>query len=127
MTLNVRKKSCQSFNHEDPIILNPPTIVLNWPPQKTGEPKIQGYAAVTDAFIVYPDPAHKSVHSSIRLEAMREGIEDYELLRVLKEKDPAEAERLANQAIRNFTDYVRDVPDFRGMERQLLEALSRSQ
>ena len=80
-----------------------------------------------DAFIVYPDPAHKSVHSSIRLEAMREGIEDYELLRVLKEKDPAEAERLANQAIRNFTDYVRDVPDFRGMERQLLEALSRSQ
>jgi hypothetical protein len=79
-----------------------------------------------DAFIVYPDPAHKSVFSSIRLEAMREGIEDYELLRVLKEKNPAEAERLVNQAIRSFTDYVRDVPGFRGTERQLLEALSRS-
>jgi hypothetical protein len=77
-----------------------------------------------DAFIVYPDSAHKSVYSSIRLEAMREGIEDYELLRVLKEKNPAEADRLANQAIRSFTDYMRDVPGFRGIEHQLLEALS---
>ena len=80
-----------------------------------------------DAFIVYPDPAHKSVYSSIRLEAMREGIEDYELLRVLKEKNPAKADRLANQAIRSFTDYVRGVPGFRSIERQLLEALSRGQ
>jgi hypothetical protein len=77
-----------------------------------------------DAFIVFPDPAHSSVYSSIRLEAMREGIEDYELLRVLKEKNPAEADRLVNQAIRSFTDYVRDVPGFRGIEHQLLEVLS---
>ena len=42
-----------------------------------------------DAFIVYPDRAGKSVYSSIRLEAMREGIEDYELLLLLKQKNPA--------------------------------------
>ena len=39
-----------------------------------------------DAFIVYPDRERKSVFSSIRLEAMREGIEDYELLQLLKER-----------------------------------------
>jgi len=78
-----------------------------------------------DAFIVYPDPAHKSVYSSIRLEAMREGIEDYELLRALKEKNPAEAERLAKAAIQSFTEYVRDPATFRKLERQMLEELSK--
>jgi Domain of unknown function (DUF4091) len=48
-----------------------------------------------DAFIVYPDRAGKSVYSSIRLEAMREGIEDYELLLVLRQKNPAAAEQLS--------------------------------
>ncbi|MBZ5543917.1 MAG: DUF4091 domain-containing protein [Acidobacteriia bacterium] len=103
-----------------------------WSPEPTNDtqPVIDNNTELLppgDAFIVYPDPAHKSVYSSIRLEAMREGIEDYELLRVLKEKNPAEADRLANQAIRSFTDYVRDVPGFRSIERQLLEALSRRQ
>jgi hypothetical protein len=78
-----------------------------------------------DAFIVYPDAAHKSVYSSIRLEAMREGIEDYELLRALKEKNPAEAERLAKAAIQSFTEYVRDPVTFRKLERQMLEELSK--
>lgn len=78
-----------------------------------------------DAFIVYPDRANKSVRSSIRLEAMREGIEDYEMLRALSAKNPAEAERLASTAIPAFTDYVRDPVAFRKLERRLLEALSK--
>lgn len=77
-----------------------------------------------DAFIVYPDAQRKSVFSSIRLEAMREGIEDYELLQLLKERNPGEAERLARAAIAHFTEYVRDPAAFRRIHRSLLEALS---
>jgi hypothetical protein len=78
-----------------------------------------------DAFIVYPDKAHKSVDSSIRLETMLEGIEDYEMLQALKAKDPAEAQRLGEQAIAGFTDYVRDPAQFRVIEKELLEALAK--
>ena len=48
-----------------------------------------------DAFITYPWREKYSIHSSIRLEAMRDGIEDYELLRALGKKDPAKAQALA--------------------------------
>jgi hypothetical protein len=77
-----------------------------------------------DAFIVYPDRAGKSVYSSIRLEAMREGIEDYELLRMLQQTNPAAAEQLSQAAITSFTEYVRDPAEFRKIERKLLQALS---
>ena len=77
-----------------------------------------------DAFIVYPDRERKSVFSSIRLEAMREGIEDYELLQLLRERNPGEAERLSRAAIGSFTEYVRDPAAFRRIQRSLLNALS---
>lgn len=76
-----------------------------------------------DNAIVYPDPARNSVLSSIRLEAMREGIEDYELLRELERADPVGARRLAAEAIPHINDYVRDVKTFRRLQRRLLEAL----
>jgi len=77
-----------------------------------------------DAFIVYPDRVGKSVYSSIRLETMREGIEDYELLRQLQQRDPVKAEQLSQAAITSFTDYVRDPAKFRALETKLLQALS---
>jgi len=76
-----------------------------------------------DAFIVYPDKARMTVRSSIRLETMLEGTEDYEMLMALKAKDPAVAERLGKEAIASFTDYVRSAEKFRQIERQLLGAL----
>jgi hypothetical protein len=75
-----------------------------------------------DNAIVYPNPAKLSVLSSIRLEAMREGVEDYELLAALAATDPVKAKDLAKAAIPNINDYVRDVPAFRKLQRQLLEA-----
>ena len=78
-----------------------------------------------DAFIVYPDAERKSVYSSIRLETMREGIEDYEMLQALRKKDPAAAKRLAEAAVASFTDYVRDPAAFRRLQRRLLEALEK--
>ena len=79
-----------------------------------------------DAFIVYPDRERLTVRSSIRFEAMRSGIEDYEMLRELKERDPAAAEQVAAAAVSSFTDYVRDVVAFRKIEQTLLESLSRN-
>jgi hypothetical protein len=76
-----------------------------------------------DAFIVYPDKAGKSVYSSIRLETMREGIEDYELLMLLRQKNPALAEQLSQAAIQSFTEYVRDPAAFREIEKKMLVAL----
>ncbi len=78
-----------------------------------------------DAFIVYPDRSNKTVHASIRLEVMREGIEDYEMLHELKAKNPAEADRLASDTITSFTEYVRDPAAFRKIEQRLLEDLSK--
>jgi hypothetical protein len=78
-----------------------------------------------DAFLVYPDRERKSVFSSIRQEAMLEGIEDYELLHLLQRKNPTEADRLVKAAIAGFTDYVRDPAAFRKLQRQLLEAMSK--
>ena len=78
-----------------------------------------------DSNIVYPDRARMSVYSSIRLETMLQGIEDYEMLTALKAKDPATASRLAQEAVAGLTDYVRDPEKFRAIERELLEALGK--
>lgn len=75
-----------------------------------------------DNAVVYPASAADTVLSSVRLEAMREGIEDYELLRALGARDPARAQALAESAIPHVNDYIRDTIEFRKLERRLLEA-----
>jgi Domain of unknown function (DUF4091) len=76
-----------------------------------------------DAFIVYPDRARLGVLSSVRLEAMREGIEDYEMLAALGRRDRGAADALAREAVATFTEYVRDPGAFRRIEAKLIEAL----
>jgi len=78
-----------------------------------------------DAFVTYPDPDRKSLLSSIRFEAMREGIEDYGLLQQLQSKDPQAAQRIASRMIHSFTDYVRDPAEFRKLQLELLQELAR--
>jgi hypothetical protein len=75
-----------------------------------------------DNAIVYPYPEKNTVLSSIRLEVMREGIEDFELLTELAKKDPAIARSLARVAIPNIEDYIRDVGQFRALQRRLLDS-----
>ena len=72
-----------------------------------------------DAFVTYPWREKNSIHSSIRLEAMREGIEDYELLHALAVKDPAKAQELARKVIPGPTLYMRDVAAFRQLQAEL--------
>jgi Domain of unknown function (DUF4091) len=74
-----------------------------------------------DNAIVYPNPSNESVLSSVRLEAMREGIEDYELLSALAKRDPEKAKRLAATAIPHVTDYIRSVARFRALQHELME------
>jgi hypothetical protein len=97
-------------------------------PMKDTQPVIDNNTELLpagDAFIYYPDRANLSMRSSIRLEAMREGIEDYELLRALQSTHPAESERIVRSAISSLTEYVRDPAEFRRIEQSLLQALER--
>lgn len=55
---------------------------------------------------------------------MSSGAADYELLKLLVEKNPAEADLIAQKIVRGFDDYEHDLSVFNETRRQLLEALS---
>ncbi|MFH1569607.1 MAG: DUF4091 domain-containing protein, partial [Gemmatimonadota bacterium] len=74
-----------------------------------------------DTHIVYPGDGRP--WSSLRLEAQREGFEDYELLRQLREREPRRAAAVTRKAIRAFDQYTKDARTFRRARRALLEAL----
>ena len=75
-----------------------------------------------DAWITYPGKG--KILSSIRLEAMRDGIVDYELLKMLQEKHPAEAAEIARQVVYRFDYYDTYIKDFRAKRQHILEMLS---
>jgi hypothetical protein len=74
-----------------------------------------------DAWIVYP--GDRQLLDSIRHETMRDGVEDYELLTLLAQKNPTRAKSLAETVVRSFTDYARDPKTLRQARIELLEAL----
>jgi hypothetical protein len=76
-----------------------------------------------DAWICYP--GNKKLLSSIRLEAMRDGIVDYELLRMLEEKNPLEAAEIARQVVYRFDYYDLNIHAFRDKRKKILELLSK--
>ena len=80
-----------------------------------------------DNAIVYPDPEHDGVFVSERLEVMREGIEDYELLMESARRAPERTDALARTVIPTFTEYLRDVKQFRKFERELLVLVTEAQ
>lgn len=82
------------------------------------------YLPPGDAYIVYPNRLRRTFYSSIRLEQMREGIEDFGLLEALGRRDPALAREIASEAVASFTEYVRDPVRFRQIHHRLLEAAS---
>ena len=75
-----------------------------------------------DAWISYP--AEGRVYSSIRLEALRDGIADYELLKLLEQNDPEKAKELAGVVIKNFDSYDNNIRRFRQTRLKLLSCLS---
>lgn len=81
------------------------------------------YLPPGDTHIVYP--GKYGPLSSIRLEAMRDGIEDYELLRLLALKDRKAAERICASVVRSMTDYTLDPTEFRRARSRLLDELEK--
>jgi hypothetical protein len=67
-----------------------------------------------------PDPEHEGVFVSLRLEVMREGIEDYELLTESARHAPKRTEAPARTVMPAFTDYIHDMTQFRKFQRELL-------
>ena len=75
-----------------------------------------------DSWIVYP--AEGKVYSSVRFKAMRDGIADYELLKLLEQTNPDMARELASEVIRGFDNYNSNIRAFRLTRLKLLRALS---
>ena len=69
-------------------------------------------------------PAYKAIYPSIRLEAMRDGIVDYELLHMYAEKYPEEARELVRTTVYGFEHYDINIGEFRKKRRNILKALS---
>ena len=76
-----------------------------------------------DANIVYP--GYKKLYSSIRYEAMRDGIYDYELLKMLEKKDSIKSKKIVDNLILNFDEYDNSIHYFRKIRKQILEELSK--
>ena len=74
-----------------------------------------------DSWIVYP--ADGKVYSSIRLAAMRDGIADYELLKLLEQKAPDKAKELVGAVIKDFDSYNSNIRAFRLVRLKLLKSL----
>lgn len=81
-----------------------------------------GFLPAGDSWIVYPKDG--KLLDSIRYEAMRDGIADYELLSMLGDRNPAKAHAIAERLVESFTSYDTDIEDFRTARREVLEALS---
>lgn len=102
---------------------------LNWypfePPKNYSadpfSPSISGDLPPGDTHVVYPGP--DGPLSSTRLEAHRIGFEDYELLKMLKAKEPQRVDNIIKKIIRSFSDYTKDPTSYRAARRELLKAL----
>ncbi|MBO7746670.1 DUF4091 domain-containing protein [Paenibacillus sp. MWE-103] len=75
-----------------------------------------------DTHLVYPGA--DGPLGSMRLEAMRAGIEDYELLRLLAAKDKAAADAIVADCLTSFHEMNEDADHFAAAHRRLLAAAS---
>ncbi len=91
----------------------------------TGFLPAQGPVQSGDCCVVYPGP--HGPRDSIRWEMQREGLQDYELLRLLAAEDPKKADAIAARLVKGFDEYNTDVVAFRAARRALLRAVGKVQ
>lgn len=96
------------------------SVVKHPSPQAT----VNNYLPAGDTHIVYP--GDEGPLSSIRFEAHRVGIEDYELLQELKKADKKQYNKLMNKLFRSYTDYNLSIKDYRNTKKCLLKALQQA-
>lgn len=75
-----------------------------------------------DTHIVYP--GKDGPWGSVRLEMMRAGVEDYELLKILEKIDEDKAQQIVLKCVRSFVDYSPEAEIFENNYKILLESLS---
>lgn len=76
-----------------------------------------------DSWISYP--AKDEIYPSIRLESMRDGIVDYELLKIYAQKHPKKINDIVGTSVYNFEHYDTDIAYFRKKRREILVTLSK--
>ncbi len=82
-----------------------------------------GILPAGDSYIVYP--GYGKLFCSICLEAMRDGIYDYELLKMLAGKQPEKAKDICRRVVIGFNVYDTEIKSFREKRKQILELLSK--
>lgn len=82
----------------------------------------RGKLPAGDNCIIYP--GYRKLYSSIRFETMRDGIDDYQLMKMLEQKNPDKAREYVNALIQNFNKYDGSVMYFRKIRKGMLELLS---
>ncbi len=79
-----------------------------------------------DGFLFYPDPAKGDPIPSVRAELFRDAIEDYDLLTMLKQKEPKSPLLRADDIILAPNKFVDDPRVYEQRHRALLEALAKA-
>ena len=76
-----------------------------------------------DMFIIWPGP--ETAYASIRLSAMRDGLRDYDLLKMVAQQSESDAKAFCRQIVWNSAQYETDIEVFRNVRKEILEYLSR--
>lgn len=84
----------------------------------------RGKLPAGDNCIIYP--GYRKLYTSIRFEAMRDGIDDYQLLKMVEQQHPAKAKEYVNAIIQGFDEYDSSVSHFRAVREKMLELLSKN-
>jgi hypothetical protein len=61
---------------------------------------------------------------SIRANAMRDGIHDYNLLKMVERRSPEKAQEFLGAVVYGYDDYDVEIKNFRNVRREMLEFLS---
>lgn len=75
-----------------------------------------------DMWIIWP--AYRKVYPSIRLSAMRDGIRDYELLRMIEKKSPSKAQEICARVVTDNAHYNVGLDNFHEVRKDMLEFLA---
>lgn len=75
-----------------------------------------------DCYSVWPDVENGTITETIRLTALRDGAEEYELLRILERTQPAAADALCEQVVKSGTQYTSDPEALRDIRNTLIRA-----
>ena len=81
-------------------------------------------AQTGDNWLVRPDKAHYDIYDSLRSEAQTSGLQDYELLNLLKASKPIAAQAIADSLITDLTHWDQSGADVESRHKQILDELA---